>query len=264
MGLVLNFIVSEEVGLSGEDSYLTTTALLADDQLPIEDTAEITNAGIFLIEDGIAVVDSILNLSANVISTDLIADSLVNADQSSFNQSMPFIVEESFVIDVVGDIGGIFSPIITETLAVLAGILLDEYPYLIISLDTEKLLPAIHSMPFFNSFIEFDGEIYGLNENGLFKFTGDDDDGQTIHTGVVWNKTNFGFPHNKRIKTAIVDGLIDKSVMQAKTASGSAFCVLRKNRIPVGRKLYGRDWEIRLSEFERLESFEIIPVLLRK
>ncbi len=261
MGLVLNFTILEEMALSGESSKLTTTSLIAEDQLPIEDTAAPTNDVMFLIEDGITIIDSSLN---SAISIDLIEDSIINADSSLFNHSMPFIVDESFAIDVDEYIQGIFSPVVMDSLNVLAGILLDEAPYLILSLDTEKLLPSIHSLPFFNSFIEFDGEIYGLNENGLFKFTGDTDDGQTIHTGVVWNKTNFGLSRSKRIRAAFVNGIIDKTVLQATTSSGSAICTLRKNKIPVGRNLYGRDWEIRLSEFERLESFEIIPVLLRR
>ncbi|MBT6150385.1 MAG: hypothetical protein HOH75_00145, partial [Chloroflexi bacterium] len=95
MGLVLNFTILEEMALSGESSKLTTTALIAEDQLPIEDTAAPTNDVMFLIEDGITIIDSSLN---SAISIDLIEDSIINADSSLFNHSLPFIVDESFAI----------------------------------------------------------------------------------------------------------------------------------------------------------------------
>ena len=172
-------------------------------------------------------------------------------------------LEEELLIDGGGLAQGIFSSVIEEGFAFLIVSTLSGEPYIILSLDTEALLPTMHSYPFFNSLAEIDGDLFGANADGIYRFSGDTDDGAVIHTGAIWNKTSFGIQNNKRFRTAIVDGDIDDIVMQATTSSGSALNVRKGNRIPVGRNLYGRDWEIKLADFERLEAFELIPVILR-
>jgi hypothetical protein len=243
MGLVLNFTVSESLDTSdvSDNSIVVHYAELIQDDLSMS------------VDDSFAIA-----------SIQEVEDTFETSDHSEFKWIVNALMDEQLEFVPVLEKKSSFDYVVSEALDFLAYSLFEAEPYLILSLDTERFLPAIHSLPFFNSFVESGGEIYGSNKNGLFKLGGDTDNGQTIHTGVVWNKTNFGFPHNKRIKTAIIDGIIDNTVMQAKTTSGTSVYSTKKNRIPVGRKLYGRDWEIRLAEFERLESFELIPVLLRR
>jgi len=264
MGLVLNLTIEDEISTQGILELIQASMFLVEESLIVVDdfiSISVVKDYIEAIEDGFAINVNALN---NTIAVQSIIESFTNTDSSLPERFITVLVDENLEIQIVGDIKGIFASIIMDALDFLPENFFDVEPYLILSLDTERLLPAIHSLPFFNSFIEFDGEIYGSNKDGLFKLAGDTDQGQTIHTGVVWNKTSFGFPHKKRIRTAIIDGIIGSTVMQVTTDSGSAICVLRKNRIPVGRNLYGRDWEVRLAEFERLESFELIPVLLRR
>ncbi len=264
MSVVFNLIVEDEIPIKDTLETIITFTFLVDESFIATDNftyISVAKDYIEVIQDGFAInVDAV----TSVTIMQLVVDSFTNTDSPLPGRCMTALVDETLEIHIAGDIKGVFAAAVMEALGLLTDTLFNEEPYLIVSLDTEELLPAIHSLPFFNSLIEFEGEIYGSNKEGLFRLAGNTDDGKTIHTGVVWNKTNLGFPHNKRIKTAIVDGLIDKTVMQVQTASGSALCVLRKNKIPVGRKFYGRDWEIRLAEFERLESFALIPVLLRR
>jgi hypothetical protein len=173
-------------------------------------------------------------------------------------------LDEELVIDGGGLAQAILGPVVEESFSFLIVPTLQSEPHIILSLDTEALFPTMHSYPFFNSFAEIDGELFGTNSEGIYRLSGDTDDGATIHTGVIWNKTNFGIQNSKRFRTAIVDGDIDDIVMQSTASSGSALNIRKGNRIPVGRNLYGRDWEIKLAEFERLEAFELIPVILRR
>ena len=172
------------------------------------------------------------------------------------------IVEED--IDIAGEsLGQNISVLLAEDfLGLMCALLIDEDLYLTLSLDTERLLPAMHSLPLFNSFCEVYGEIYAASPLGIHRLTGETDNGAVIHTGIVWGRTDFGTANEKRIRAVIFSGEVSSAVIKAETESGSGVYALTKNRANVGRNLLGRNWSIRLADFERLESIEFIPTIL--
>lgn len=59
----------------------------------------------------------------------------------------------------------------------------------------------------FNSFIELeDGSFIGLNEDGLYALSGDDDDGDYIDARVKFATTDFGYLLKKRLRYVYVYG----------------------------------------------------------
>jgi len=134
-------------------------------------------------------------------------------------------------------------------------------PYVNLCLDTDALHPSIHSLPLFTSFCEIDGDTYGTTEAGIHKLEGDTDNGQIIHTGIAWFKTNFGISNKKKFRVAVLEGDIDSVVIKAETETGTAIYPIKGNRAAMGRNLKGRDWDIRIIDFDRLESFELIPIV---
>ena len=130
-------------------------------------------------------------------------------------------------------------------------------------LDTENLFPTVHSFPKFNSFCIIDGNVYAAGELGIYLLSGDTDNGASIHTGVVWGKTDFGISNKKRFRASFLNGDIDSAVLQASTDNrGSALYSITRNRASMGRNLMGRNWTIKVADFDRLESIELIPVVL--
>jgi hypothetical protein len=133
-----------------------------------------------------------------------------------------------------------------------------------LSLDTNQFFPTLHTYPFFNSFIELDGEIYGANETGIYKLAGETDDGEVIHTGIVWSKTSFGASNKKRFKAGFIDGDIEGTQLQMTGDVGVGLYPVLRNKFSIGRDVYGRDWEVRLADFTRIDSFELIPVMFKR
>jgi len=175
-----------------------------------------------------------------------------------------FTIDEKLLVEGELSAQSVLDLVIEDDFLFLLSTMLDGESYIVLSLDTDRLFPTMHSYPFFNSFTEINGELFATTIEGVYKLSGDTDDGEAIHTGIIWDKTSFGIQNKKRLRTAIVDGNINDITMKATTSSGSAISTLNRNRLPVRRSLYGRDWEIRLADFDRLETFELIPVVLRR
>lgn len=58
----------------------------------------------------------------------------------------------------------------------------------------------------FNSFVELDGDLYGVSPAGLFLIGGDDDNGTPISSIVSGPMTDFGADQVKRIRNVYMGG----------------------------------------------------------
>lgn len=172
-----------------------------------------------------------------------------------------FLVDEGLNVETAFLTGSTSYVVIEEVfdLAVLFEAIGD--PYVNLCLDTDNLHPSIHSLPLFSSLCEIDGVTYGTTATGIHKLEGDNDNGQVIHTGVAWIKTNLGISNKKKFRVAILEGDVESVAIKAETDTGSAVYPIKGNRAPMGRNLKGRDWDIRIIDFERLESFELVPII---
>ncbi|MBI9090134.1 MAG: hypothetical protein JEZ12_13040 [Desulfobacterium sp.] len=175
-----------------------------------------------------------------------------------------FTVEDGLKLDCIFSNTAIFRVDVQDAFNMLGDLLGDGEPYVVLCLDTEGLRPSIHSLPFFNSLCEVDGVVYGTTPEGVHRLGGDTDNGEPIHTGVAWLKTSFGISNKKKFRAAILEGDVDSVAVQAKTETGSALYPVRRNRVPMGRNLIGRDWDIRIVDFDRLEAVEFVPVVGRR
>lgn len=171
--------------------------------------------------------------------------------------------EDGFGFSDASTAGSINYALIQDLFAFAGQAIVPEPPYVILSLDTEAIYPAIHSWPFFSSFCEIDGELYATAENGIYQITGDDDSGEGIHTGAVF-KTDFGISNIKKIRAIVLNGDIDGVTVKAESGDNSGEYKTTGNRVYIGRNIIGRDWDIRITDFERLDGFEVIPVIGRR
>lgn len=171
-----------------------------------------------------------------------------------------FSIEESLAVGDISTAGSVNYAIVHDLFEFAGEAMIPEDPYVILSLDTEGLSPAIHSWPFFSSFCEIDGELFATAEAGIYQITGDDDSGEDIHTGAVF-KTDFGVSNIKKVRAVILNGDIDDVTIKATSGDKSGEYTATGNRVYVGRDLIGRDWDLRITDFERLDGFEVIPVV---
>jgi len=174
------------------------------------------------------------------------------------------LIEENFELseNMVGQ--AIYSPVLDDLFDLLPVFIGTDTLCVTLALDTERLAPSVHSWPEFNSFAEINDDIYAAGDAGIYRLGGDTDDGAAISAGVVWGKTSFRKSNKKKIRALFLEGEIDGTRLQAETESGSGTYTVSRNRISVGRNLIGRDWSLKLSDFDRLEAVEIAFVLGRR
>ncbi len=175
-----------------------------------------------------------------------------------------FIVDDGVSFNEACANQAIIHVVIDELLGGIDTLIGDEAPYVILCFDTEELKPSIHSLPFFSSFCDVNGVLYGTDEDGIHKLEGDTDNGQTIHTGVAWTKTSFNLSNKKKFRAAILEGEVDDAVLQAETDGKYGLYSVIRNRASMARNLIGRDWDIRIIDFDRLEAVELMPIVGRR
>lgn len=171
--------------------------------------------------------------------------------------------EDGFGFSDISTAGSINYALIQDLFAFAGQAIVPETSYVLLSLDTEALCPAIHSWPFFSSFCEIDGDLYATAEDGIYQITGDDDSGKIIHTGAVF-KTDFGISNIKKIRAIVLNGDVDNVTVKAESGDNSGKYTATGNRVYIGRNIIGRDWDLRITDFDRLDGFEIVPVIGRR
>ena len=173
-------------------------------------------------------------------------------------------IEELFLIENEISIGGICFLFLSDEIQTSdPGDLVSDLPYIVLSLDTEKLYPSIHSYPFFTSFCEINGKLFATGDSGIYEITGNTDDGNEIHTGMVF-KTDFGITNIKKIQQIIFDGDVENVLVKVESGGKTGTYSLTGNKCFVGRDVIGKDWDLRIVDFERLDGLEIIPNIGRR
>jgi len=132
-----------------------------------------------------------------------------------------------------------------------------------LTLDTKNMAPAVHSMLPFNSFCEMAGTLYATGALGIYELTGDTDVGEEITAGVLWRGMSFGVSNKKKFRKIMLSGDVTNSSLQLVTESGTSdVYAIKNNRFSIGRNMIGRNWSLRLSGFDKLESVELFPIIL--
>lgn len=176
------------------------------------------------------------------------------------------LVEEGIGISEGLDAQAAMNPVLSDVVDLYPEFLFlsNEVLAITLALDTEQMAPSVHSMPAFNSFAQIGDDVYAAGDAGIYRLGGNTDDGAAIHTGVAWGKISFRKINRKKIRAIFLEGEITGTRSQAVTESGSGTYTISRNRISVGRNLVGRDWALRLADFERLEAVELALMLGRR
>lgn len=133
----------------------------------------------------------------------------------------------------------------------------------------------------FNSFAEIDGEYYGAAETGLYKLTGDTDDGQDIAARIKSLMLDFGTSRMKRVRSAYLGYTASgKLLLKVKAVSGGQLVehwfearnvtadAPREQRVNLAMGIKSRYWQYELenvdgADFE-IAELEMHPLILQR
>lgn len=125
--------------------------------------------------------------------------------------------------------------------------------------------PALWTGFHFNSYCVYRGQVYAANDDGVFLLGGTDDDGTVIHPGVRIGPANYGTDQDKRIRTIRVGGNVDGAKVRVANEDGDEeYYDVERGRVTVSKGLQGRELTIDIMDFERLDQFEMVPLVMSK
>jgi len=124
---------------------------------------------------------------------------------------------------------------------------------------------SVYSGYEFNSYCVYSGTAYGAKSDGIYKLDGTTDDGTAFVSGIVLPETHFGTSRKKRFRSAYF-GLSGGTTpaIRMETDSGSQTYTITNSKANLTRNLYGRDWVLKLQDFQSVDFIELVQIILTR
>uniref|UniRef100_A0A6M3JFF9 Putative tail fiber protein n=2 Tax=viral metagenome TaxID=1070528 RepID=A0A6M3JFF9_9ZZZZ len=234
-----------------------------------------------VVADGAAITDEAArgfdkSINESLVNTDTvsvitsffnaIAESLVGTDAASMVSSFYKSINDGFaIVDTVASKGTLYN-IVSESLGLLDTVEFAGETWETYVLNTPKFYPSQYSGFNFNSYAVFENRAFGANDVGIYELTGETDAGETIHTGVVLNSTDFGSANQKRFRRAYLDisGTAPKMIFECEDGRREAYDIDTQGKTVASSELKSKSWKLSISDFDELDSLKLIPVVLTK
>mgnify|MGYP006280655271 CR=1 FL=1 len=174
-------------------------------------------------------------------------------------------ITETITYAVTLGLQQILSQVVTEELEFGVTVELDGELWETWVLNTQAFHASVYSNYDFNSFSVYNNTAFGCKADGVYKLSGDTDDGTAILPGIVLPETWWGTNRRKRFRKAFfgLSGGTTPSI-RLETDSGSQTYTISNSRSAITRNLYGRQWTLKLQDFSSLEFIELFPVILTR
>lgn len=158
-----------------------------------------------------------------------------------------------------------FNLAVEDTLTISLSVLLDDEVWECWVLNGNAFHPSVYSGFDFNSYAVFGNTAYGCKDDGIYELTGDNDQGTAITAGIVLPSTYFGTQRIKKFRKAYF-GLSGGTTpsLRVETDSGSKTYTISDSKADMTRDMYGRQWVLKLQDFESIEFVELWPVILTR
>lgn len=202
---------------------------------------------------------------AGVVLQCSVAESIGFASAAAPNEIHAELVADAINSSPTADIKGVALSLIGEDLALELYVLVDGSVWECWVLQSNELLATIYSGMDFNGYCVFENAAYGSRDDGIYVLTGALDGEAAIHTGVEIGPTNFGTTRRKRIRRIYLGKCGNNVTVTASVDDGTeeTFAVV-KGAVTLPRNLVGREWTLKISDFERLDMIELLPVILER
>lgn len=122
-----------------------------------------------------------------------------------------------------------------------------------------------------NSISKFGQKYFGASENGLYEFTGSDDDGVDIESYLQTAQMNFGLTNEKRLRFVYVKyEATDEITLTVSTEYGlsedyiipASSDIQKVYRVTINRSLAGSYWQFKFAGANfALDEVSVLPII---
>ena len=213
------------------------------------------------VSDSLNLVDTVL-LKRMVL--DELTSALAAADAVSGNVFINQAVAEALAMADTVLFGQILNLIVTDTLNLGDTVTLDGEIWQCWVISTNQFNLSVYSGFEFNSYAVYGDAAFGCKADGIYELTGATDAGAAIHSGIILPETAFQTSKQKKFRKAYFGIVGTTPVLRCETDNGSQDYTISDCRANISRNLKGRNWTLKVGEFDSLEFIEFFSVILSR
>lgn len=195
-----------------------------------------------------------------------IAESASIADALTFKRTINESIEDALTFAAAVTMQQSFNIEVEDGFGIGVTVILDDEQWQCWVVNTNAFHMSVYSGFDFNSYAVMNNTAYGLKSDGLYKI-GDgatDDDGSEIHDGIVLPSSFFGVSNYKRFRRGYFGISGDSPAIRMETDNGSQTYTITSSKATISRAQKGREWVVKVADFESLDFIELIPIILAR
>ena len=248
IGVIAAVTAIRTMSFTNEESIEATDALgwewqeNVSESIETTDTATLAYYALLALTENLELTETVLQ---NLMVDETLADVLDIIASLTMQASLNVLVEDALTIGL--------------------SVLLDGEVWECWVLSGNAFNPSVYSGFDFNSYATFGSSAWGAKDDGIYELTGDTDQGDAITPGIVLPATWFGTNRKKRFRKAYF-GLVGGTTpaIRVETDSGSKTYTISDSKANLTRDMYGRQWVLKLQDFESLDFVTLWPVVLTR
>jgi hypothetical protein len=213
------------------------------------------------VSESLDLVDTVL---LKRMAIEELTSALEAADSVSGNISINKAVAEALAMADSVLAGQILNLIVTDTLNLGDTVTIDGEIWECWVLSTNKFNISVYSGFDFNSYASDGISAQGCRADGVYELTGATDAGEVIHSGIILPETAFGTSRQKRFRKAYFGLVGTTPVLRCETDNGNQDYTISDYKANITRNLKGRNWVLKVGDFETLSFVELFPVILTR
>lgn len=197
---------------------------------------------------------------------EIIYEALNTTDNATFLQKLGELITDNIVLIEDSATRGVFYSAIYDTLRMSLTVELEGEVWECYALNTPKFYPSMYSGYNFNSYCVFENRAFAANETGIYELDGDTDAGAEIHTGIILNQTDFGFPNQKRFRRGYfgITGAHPVVILEADNGEREVYAINDRGKSVMSHGLKAKKWTLSVADFDTLDIIKLIPIMLSK
>ena len=258
--MTYNPVILESLAITGAVSILKTIYESVTDNLTVADTTGIT--WLKSVSESLAVADT---AAITYYAMEILTESLALTETALINLTFNDTISETLNAASTAAMKHIINETIEETLNLGVIVELDDELWECWVLNTNAFHASVYSGYSFNSYAVHNKTAYGCKSDGVYKLSGDDDDGTDFLSGIVLPETNFGTTRDKRFRKAYF-GLSGGTTpaLRVTTDTGSTTYTIESEQVNITRDMKGKKWVLKVQDFSDLSFIELVPIILAR
>ena len=237
----------KSLNLSVEETVLATDSLGIGWMVNVEDTA--------------AIADTVsLRLAAML----LITESLIATDVALASLNILESVSETLNASAVATIQQFLQENVIDTVHISVEVELDGELWECWVMNSNNFNMSVYSGFDFNSYAVYNSTAYGCRADGIYKLSGDTDNGAAISAGIILPETDFGSSSQKRFRKAFFGISGSTPSLRMETENGSVTYNIVNSRANIQRNQKAHTWVVKIADFNDIDFIELVPVVLTR